>query len=223
MIHAKKLSTLAAVAAVAVGMSALAPTTASASTIQVGAANAILTCVGDCLGQVEGFVAQGGSLNVSLGNVNNIANLPAPGTLSETLATLFSFNPNNEASEVKVLNALAGTSFAATDASIKWDADEGEIDPTDFSFTSKYFAIKTGAGTAFFENVGGGALSLSWGTVAGGGGGLSHLTQIWVFEAPPIDIDPDPSAAPIPLPAAGWLLIGGLGALAAVRRRRKSV
>ena len=27
-------------------------------------------------------------------------------------------------------------------------------------------------------------------------------------------------AAPIPLPAAGWLLIGGLGALAALRRRR---
>jgi hypothetical protein len=31
-----------------------------------------------------------------------------------------------------------------------------------------------------------------------------------------------PSAVPIPLPAAGWLLIGGIGALVAVRRRKKA-
>jgi hypothetical protein len=36
------------------------------------------------------------------------------------------------------------------------------------------------------------------------------------------DLDVTVSAAPIPVPAAGLLLVGGLGALAAVRRRRRS-
>ena len=32
----------------------------------------------------------------------------------------------------------------------------------------------------------------------------------------------DLSAAPVPLPAAGWLLLGGLGAIGALRRRRRA-
>ncbi len=34
------------------------------------------------------------------------------------------------------------------------------------------------------------------------------------------DLSATPSPAPIPPPAAAWLLVGGLGALAALRRRR---
>ncbi len=41
---------------------------------------------------------------------------------------------------------------------------------------------------------------------------LSHMTIAYV----PGTVDP------IPLPAAGWLLLGGLGGLAAMKRRRKS-
>lgn len=41
------------------------------------------------------------------------------------------------------------------------------------------------------------------------GGALSHITLI------------DGDTTPIPLPAAGWLLLGGLGGLAAMRRRNK--
>ena len=41
------------------------------------------------------------------------------------------------------------------------------------------------------------------------GGVLSHITLI------------DGDTTPIPLPAAGWLLLGGLGGLAAMRRRNK--
>jgi hypothetical protein len=32
----------------------------------------------------------------------------------------------------------------------------------------------------------------------------------------------DPTLAPIPLPAAAWLLMGGLGALGAVARRKRA-
>lgn len=35
-------------------------------------------------------------------------------------------------------------------------------------------------------------------------------------------VTPGQPMAPIPLPAAGWLLVGGLGALAAVRRRKQA-
>jgi hypothetical protein len=42
---------------------------------------------------------------------------------------------------------------------------------------------------------------------------VSHISVYYRLDAPP---------APIPLPAAGWLLLGGLGAMAGLRRRRKA-
>jgi hypothetical protein len=51
-------------------------------------------------------------------------------------------------------------------------------------------------------------------------GSTSHLSTFkgTGYTPPPDDEDPPP----IPLPAAGFLLIGGLGALAALRRRRRA-
>lgn len=52
----------------------------------------------------------------------------------------------------------------------------------------------------------------------GRGPGLSHLTLYYAQNG---DNPPHPPA-PIPLPAAGWLLLAGIGGMAALKRRRKS-
>ncbi len=54
---------------------------------------------------------------------------------------------------------------------------------------------------------------------------LSHASLYYrTCEAgdPGCGVRDEPPTSPIPLPAAGWLLLGGLGALAAVRRRKKA-
>lgn len=40
--------------------------------------------------------------------------------------------------------------------------------------------------------------------------------------APPCDLPPPPNMTPVPLPAAGWMLIAGIGGLAAFGRRKLS-
>ena len=48
-------------------------------------------------------------------------------------------------------------------------------------------------------------------------GGINDIVYSY---APTVTPPPPPDVSPIPLPAAGWLLLAGLGGLAAMRRRR---
>lgn len=80
------------------------------------------------------------------------------------------------------------------------------------------FAFKDADGHAYF-------LSIT-GFVTGLGG--APVNDFWTRENDDTQAQlwarftADPNVAPIPLPAAAWMLIGGLGALGAVARRRKA-
>ena len=75
-------------------------------------------------------------------------------------------------------------------------------------FDGEYIALKVGKMTAYLFNSGGASQELTY--VGNSAGGLSHKTTI------------GGDLTPIPLPAAGWLLMAGVGGLAAMRRRKKS-
>lgn len=148
-------------------------------------------------------------------------------TYSATVGKMFTVHPPEPAQQMEWVNAnLMGG-----------DGPFGPFDPEDeykteiagdggnYTITTNalYVLLKIGGGntlqTALVKNASGGELSLNWkGKPASG---LSHFGE---FGLVTIIIDPDPEgeASPIPLPAAGWLLIGGLGALVAVRRRKRT-
>jgi hypothetical protein len=66
----------------------------------------------------------------------------------------------------------------------------------------------TGGNNLFYRNIGStGAVWATFNTEIGG----QELEEIGTWQI-----------APIPLPAAGWLLLGGLGALGAVARKRRA-
>ena len=128
------------------------------------------------------------------------------GTLSPTEALIFDASPPTEANEVAQLNALAGTNFTVADASKE---DNGNIP---FTISTEYFVLKFGGGPgtqAFFKNLFG-PQEMTYAAESGVGGGLSHKTSV----GDPVN--------PVPLPAAGWMLLAGAGALVAAGRRRKA-
>jgi hypothetical protein len=71
------------------------------------------------------------------------------------------------------------------------------------------FAFPT-VGLAPGEDV---VVTVSWDDYIGTGGDSSTIT---------FDLTTDPVAAPIPLPAAGWMLLGALGGLGALTRSRRA-
>lgn len=152
--------------------------------------------------QIPGKVAAA----LDLGNPDNTV------ALSSTFASTFSVSPDNLTVETAILSELV-TALTGVDTTFSSAQAVKDDDATNtFNVAAGYTVVKAGGFSAFFENTLSTTLIVNW----MGSPDVSHVTGVF-------QLRPDPEISPIPLPAAGWLLLGGLGALgAAARRKRKA-
>jgi len=124
-------------------------------------------------------------------------------------AKLFTVKPNDE-NQLKFVNLVTGLNFVS---GTKTNGSGGNMS---FATNALYILMKIGGGkenqTFLIHNTWGQGLNIAWLAVSKGGNGLSHYTEFGT--APPL--------VPVPVPAAGLLLLGALGGLAVLRRRRRA-
>lgn len=146
-------------------------------------------------------------------------------TLSDSFATVFPQPPGGRGGQspdrvADFLSSLADTDF---ETGTRTDLGAGELagdtdESASFSTDALWVALKLGANYAIVQNTSGSSISISWSKLASGGGfGLSNITEFG-------EVDGGGGGTPevIPLPATALLLLGGLGGLAAVGRRRSA-
>lgn len=124
---------------------------------------------------------------------------------SSTEAYMFTIQPNSIANEITAVNNITGGNFSGQTQT----AASGNT----FTFYSSalYILFKIGGQDPshfLIKNTSPGEITVTWNGVSGIGAGLSHYVEF--------------GAAPVPVPAAGFLLLGALGGLAMVRRRRQA-
>lgn len=128
------------------------------------------------------------------------------------------------------INLIADWSlFGKSDEDIFVEADEGAIegDWSASGFTSNTLIVTLKSGPEFtaylFENVTGPDIGGTFETLLAGlvnnQGRSQALSHLSIFSA---EREGGDNNNEVPLPAAGWMLLAGLGGLAAARRRRKS-
>lgn len=130
-----------------------------------------------------------------------------PGTYSAVKGQVFTVHPPNDATELAFVNAnlTGGDTPYLT-------GNKNESPGTSFTSSALYILFKIGNGNTFnaflVHNTGGNQLFTWAGNTASG---LSHTNSF------------GGTVSPVPLPAAGFLLVAALGGLALVRRRKATI
>lgn len=194
----------------------IAGSASAATVIYVSGTSISVDCTGPLASsECYGFV--GGSLTFKATNPGkNDINGGTAGSLSSTSANLYALKNSNAAQEGAAIDVLLdGTLDGDITGGVQQDT--GGVDYLEFTSSAKYLAVKTGNPLKsdqkhfFLELRGPGPITLIYDKDGQKGGGFSHYTEFGSI----------PGLPPVPLPAAGWMLIAGLGGLAAIRRRKK--
>ncbi len=115
---------------------------------------------------------------------------------------------SGDANEALWVNSILGTSFTKTDVGANYQNNANA-----FVSAALYIIMKVGNNPNYLmiRNDSGVSQTFSYAQASGSKGGLSHTFSLGT-----------PPPSPVPLPAAGWLLLAGIAGMGAMRRRKKS-
>lgn len=153
---------------------------------------------------VDDTVPENGAIQGTVTCVASCQGYVGSGAWSATNAIMFTIQPNSLADEIAAVNNITGESYVTASKT-----EDGGENYTFFS-SALYILFKIGGQDPshfLIKNTEAGMITINWLAGDDRGTGLSHYTEF--------------GTAPVPVPAAGFLLLGALGGLALMRRRRQ--